>query len=170
MKSNKSIDKIVLDLNLGRKIETDMNRRVGLYPSPEISIYEKGFLVIQPRFLRSDQVIVHRYEDITSIKILCGSSASFVLGNRVSFSYSLRYRYFTKSETGKKYGNYDRQEEFSSLSRKIMKSVRANIESRLWGKIISDIQDGKEFAFGRFVVHKDYLRIIDGKKFHYFKN
>lgn len=86
------------------------------------------------------------------------------MGNRVSFSYSLRYRYFTKNETGKKYGDYDRQEEFSSLSRKLMKAVRANIESRLWGKIISDIQDGKEFAFGRFVVHKDYLRIIDGKQ------
>lgn len=164
MKSNKSIDKIVLDLNLGRKMATDTVPRVGLYPSQKISIYEKGFLIIQPRFLRLDKVIAHRYEDIISIKIGIGSSVTFVLGTSVSSSYSLRYRYFTGNEKGPTYGIYDRQEEFSSGSRKLMKRVRTNIESRLWGKIISDIQDGKEFAFGQFVVHKDYLRIDDRKE------
>lgn len=164
MNPNKSIDAILLELNLGKKIETDMTPRVGIYSSQEISIYEQGFIIIQPRFLRSDKIIAHRYEDITSIKILCGSSASFVLGNSVNFSYSLRYRYFTKNGNGNKYGNYDREEDISSLSRKLMKAVRANIESRIWGKIILDIQDGKEFAFGRFVVHKNYLRTIDEKQ------
>lgn len=82
----------------------------------------------------------------------------------MNFSYSLSYRYFTKNGNGNKYGDYDREEELSSPSRKLMKAVKTNIESRLWEKLIAEIQDGKEFAFGRFVVHKDYLRIIDGKQ------
>ncbi|MBM0745692.1 hypothetical protein JOY44_30210 (plasmid) [Phormidium sp. CLA17] len=152
-----------MDLHLGRKIQTDKVPRVGLYPSQEIFIYEQGFLIIQPRFLRSDKVIAYRYEDIISIKILCGSSASYVLGNPVDFSYLLRYRYFTKNGSGNKYGDYDREEDFSSLSRKLVKAIRTNTEPKLWAKIKSDIQDGKEFIFGRFVVHKDYLRIADKK-------
>lgn len=164
MQSNKSIGKILSNLNLGRKIKTDTIPSVGLYPSQEISIYEQGFLVIQPRFLRSDKIIAYRHEDIISIKIRCGSSASYVLGTRASFSYSLGYRYFIKNGSGNKYGDYDREEDFFSSSKKLVKAIRTNVEPRLWAQINSDIQDSKEFIFGRFVVHKDYLRIIDRKQ------
>jgi len=100
----------------------------------------------------------YRYEDIVSVRV---KWALYGIGaNPRPRYYPLRYSYFVKNSNNK-INNYDTVGDFSSKSKILMTTVGNSIKSRLWSKIVSDIQSGKEVYFGDFRVSKDYIRCDD---------
>lgn len=144
------------NLKLGSKIDTELIKDRS--PSQEINLYEQGFVCVQPRFLRKNEIIAYRYDDIESFRIFCASYSSSILGSTVSSGCTLIYRYFIKNGKGKKSVGYNKQEDFASVSRKLMETISKSLKSRLWLTINSIINSSGEASFGYVTLSKEHIK------------